>query len=218
MTEHARPSVRKLSHCCIQSADREDWVLVPIPFHFFPSWGPRPIEFSYYQKSHSCLTGFAQWPFLSKILTTHSEHLQLFSNFIFKTNLQSQKTCGSEDVGFFYFRSFLVIGLADSIFQGTVMDYLLIWIFAGQFLLSAQHRPRACDQNEADSWGRDLLVPEGCEGYHGPCAPAGDPVCRVSLEALQQDSWEDLWLCHALSDSFPGKEPTLCLLAGLFSY
>lgn len=99
----------------------------------------------------------------------------------------------------------------------TIMDYLLIQIFAGQFLLSAQHRPCSCDQVEANSSGRNLHVPESCESYHGPCAPAGDPVCGVSLEALQQDSWEDLRLCHALSGSFPGKETNMYVYSILYS-
>lgn len=98
----------------------------------------------------------------------------------------------------------------------TIMDYLLIRLFAGQFLLSAQHRPCSCDQAEANSSGRNLHVPESCEGYHGPCAPAGDPVCCVSLEALQQDSWEDLRLFHALSDSFPGKETNMHVYSILY--
>lgn len=99
----------------------------------------------------------------------------------------------------------------------AIIDYLLIQIFAGQFLLSTQHCPCSCDQTEANSSGRNLHVPESCEGYHGPCAPAGDPVCCVSLEALKQDSWEDLRLCHALSDSLPGEETNMCVYSILYS-
>lgn len=68
----------------------------------------------------------------------------------------------------------------------------VISFFADQLLLFAQHRQGACKQTETIPRARVTHIPEGSEGHSDPGAPAGSPVCCLSLETLPQVPWDDL--------------------------